>query len=123
MASNGGIKLKMIFVIVLTASLMYGCATPSKVVPYGKDTYLISVDDVWGGHSPAQLQVNAAEKANEYCSKQGKVIRVRNADEHGCWGWTSTSSSLIFSCVDVTDYENTRPELRKDPNIIIENRQ
>jgi hypothetical protein len=100
--------------------ILIGCASPSAIAPYGKDTYILSVDDVWGGYSPAQLQVKAAQEASAFCAKQGKVLRVRNTMGQGTYGWTSTSSSLIFSCVYESDPENTRPELRKEADTVIE---
>jgi len=103
--------------------LLVGCASSSSVAPYGRDSYIISVDDIWGGHSLGKLQVKAAQEANAYCSKQGKVMRVRNTSGQGTQGWTSTSSSLVFSCIDESDPENTRPDLRKEPDAVIEDRR
>lgn len=105
--------MKNALAVLSIAALAVGCATPSKVTPYGKDSYIIAVDDGWGVNSPSSLQVKAAEAANAYCAKQGKVMRVRNASERGTAGWTITSSSLVFSCISEADPENTRPELRR----------
>jgi hypothetical protein len=102
--------------IAAAASLLIvvGCASPSAIAPYGKDSYIVTVDDPWGGHSPGKLQVRAAQEANHHCAKSGKVLRVRNTAERGTPGWTTTASTLIFSCIDPDDTENTRPELRKE---------
>jgi hypothetical protein len=81
------------------------------------------VDDFWGGHTPNSLQVKAGQQASAYCAQQGKVMRVRNTSNDGTPGWTSTSSSLIFSCISASDPENTRPELRPVPSTIIEHRR
>jgi hypothetical protein len=113
--------MKMLLFVILFA--LCGCASQSKIVPYGKDTYLISVDDALGGYSPNGLQVKAAEKANAYCASMGKVIQVRNTNSQGNWGWTATSSSLIFSCIDESDSENRRPVLRNEPGTVIEDRR
>lgn len=94
--------------------IVAGCASPSAIAPYGKDSYIVTVDDPWGGHSPGKLQVRAAQEANHYCASQGKVIRVRNTSGQGSFGWTSTASTLIFSCIDTADTEHARPELRKE---------
>jgi len=108
---------------ILFITFLFGCASPSAIVPYGKDSYIVSVDDVWGGYSPGKLQVKAAQEANAYCAKQGKVVRVRNTSGQGTQGWTSTSSNLIFSCIDEYDPENTRPNLRKEADTVIEDRR
>ena len=109
----------LVFVLVVLS----GCATPSAIVPYGKDSYMISVDDIMGGYSSGNLQVKAAQEANAYCAKQGKVMRVRNVSGQGVQGWTSTSANLIFSCIDEDDPENTRPDLRKEADTVIEDRR
>ena len=108
---------------MLILVLLSGCASTSAIAPYGKDTYILTTDDVWGMHSSGKLQVKAAEEANEYCAKQGKVMRVRNTSGQGVQGWTGTSSSLIFSCIDENDPENTRPNLRKEGDTVIEDRR
>ena len=108
---------------VVSITLAAGCGTPTAITPYGKDSYIISVDDVWGGNSPGRLQVKAAQDANAYCGQQGKVLRVRNTSGQGTTGWTSTSSTLIFSCLTENDVENTRPELRKEAETTIEDRR
>lgn len=115
--------MKSAILLVSAAALTVGCATPSAITPYGKDSYIMSVDDVWGGNSPGKLQVKAAQDANAYCAKQGKVLRVRNSTGQGTTGWTSTSSTLVFSCITESDIENTRPELRKEAGTIIEDRR
>lgn len=106
-------KMKNALAVLGIAALAAGRATPSTVTPYGKDSYIIAVDDGWGVYSSSSLQVKAAQEANAFCAKQGKVLRVRNASERGTAGWTGTSSSLVFSCISEADPENTRPDLRR----------
>lgn len=86
--------------VVALVGPMVGCASPSAITPYGKDSYIVTVDDAWGGHSPGKLQVRAAEEANRHCAAQGKALRVENSTNKGAFGWTSTASTLVFSCVD-----------------------
>jgi hypothetical protein len=100
--------------------LLVGCATTSQVVPYGKDSYIISADDAWGGYSSTSLQVRAAQRANAFCENQGQKMVVRNTSNTGVQAWTGTSSSLVFSCVDSNDSEYGRPMLRKEADIRIE---
>jgi hypothetical protein len=104
----------MRFGLLIAIGALSGCASPSAIAPYGKDSYIVTVDDAWGGYSPGKLQVRAAQEANRHCSAQGKVFRVRNTANQGTTGWTSTASTLIFSCIDSADDENTRPDLRKE---------
>lgn len=108
----------------LVASVaLVGCATTSDIVPYGKDSFLLSSEDVWGGYSQGSLQVKAAQRASSFCAEQGKVFVVRNTAGQGVQGWTGTSSTLIFSCILETDSEYQRPNLRKEPDVVIENRK
>jgi hypothetical protein len=106
--------MKRIITSLGLIGLISGCATTSDIVPYGKDTYMLSAGDIWGGYSSGTLQVKAAQRANEYCQSMGKVFVVRNTGTAGVQGWTSTSSTLVFSCVDEKDAENTRPNLRRN---------
>jgi hypothetical protein len=103
--------------------LISGCATTSSIVPYGKDSYLISAEDAWGGASSGSLQVKAAEKANQFCESQGKKLVVRNLSAAGVQAWTGTSSTLVFSCLDASDPEYSRPTLRKEADTVIEDRR
>ena len=115
-------RRNVFFMVVAIASLV-GCATTSDIVPYGRDSYMLSAGDVWGGYSGGTLQVKAAQRANEFCRSQGKVFVVRNAGTAGVQGWTSTSSTLVFSCVSESDPEFTRPNLRKEADTVIEDRR
>lgn len=117
----GFVKLKYALLLLSTPVVLSSCVSTSEIIPYGKDSYIINVDDVSGMASPGKLQIKAAKAASDFCAQQGKVMRVRNTNEKGSWGWTSTSSSLIFSCIEENDAENTRPNLRKEPEVIIEN--
>jgi hypothetical protein len=107
----------------LSVSVLFGCATTSNIVSYGKDSYMLSANDIWGGYSGGSLQVKAAERANEFCRKQGKVFVVRNTGSGGVQGWTPTSSTLVFSCISESDPENIRPNLRREADTVIEDRR
>jgi hypothetical protein len=115
--------MKTMRVLPFMFILFMGCASTSAIVPYGKDSYIINAEDVWGGLSPGKLQVHAAQKADAYCAKQGKVMRVRNTSGQGVQWWTGTSSNLIFSCIDENDPENARPNLKKEADTVIEDRR
>jgi len=115
--------MKIIVLLACAFILLTSCATTSSIAPYGKDSYILSVEDMWGGKSSGKLQVKAAQEASEYCAKQGKVMRVRNTSGQGVQGWTGTSSNLIFSCIDENDPENIRPNLKKEADTVIEDRR
>lgn len=116
-------EMKKIILIAAICSAMAGCATTSPIVPYGRDSYLINAEDVWGGNSSGSLQVKAAQEANKFCASQGKVMRVRNTSGEGTAGWTTTSANLVFSCIAESDTENTRPDLRPAASTVVEIRK
>jgi hypothetical protein len=82
--------------------------------------YILSVDAAWGGYSPGQLQVQAAQEASAFCTGQGKVSRVRYLTGVGTYGWETTSSSMIFSCIYESDPENKIPDFRIEADSVIE---
>jgi putative hemolysin len=110
--------------IVILIFVLTGCSSVSPVTPYGKDTYIIGAQDGgMGTKTTAQLQVMAAQQANEYCAKQGKVMHVRNTKGQTGSSWEAASAGLIFSCIDESDPEYSRPSLRKEPDVLIEDRR
>lgn len=83
--------------ICLVASLA-GCATSSTIAPYGKDTYVLNVADTMGTRQKSELRIRAAQDAHNHCSRLGKQLKVRSAEDRGISWLTSTSSQIIFSC-------------------------
>ena len=88
-----------VMIAFAVAMLANGCSTTSGVVPYGKDLFILNMADYWGVFSPSTLQIKAAEEANAYCARFGKVMQVRDFTGNGIPIFTVTSSSLIFSCI------------------------
>ena len=79
--------------------LIAGCASTSRVVPYGKDTFMVTADDGGGTTNIPRLQVMVAEQANAHCATLGKTMEVKNASARGNV-WTGRSATLIFSCTE-----------------------
>ena len=99
--------------ISYTTLLLTGCALPSEVVPMGKDSYMVTAPETIGG----QGRIIVVNAANKYCSSQNTYMIVRRMDASGM------AVSLMFSCVSEDDPEYQRPNLKKEPNVIIENQQ
>jgi hypothetical protein len=97
-----------------------GCASPT-VAKFGRDTYSISMEDIMGFSSGAELELKAANTAHEYCAKMDKVAQIRNTRSHGNKFWPS-SASIIFVCLFENDPYNNRPMYEQPPSIRIENR-
>jgi hypothetical protein len=105
--------------LVALACALCACASAPEIAPYGKDTFILSVGDTMGMSQPASLRVQAAQHASSHCARMGKVMQVRNSNDSGIAWLTSTSSSLVFSCLDESDPENRRPILRKEADAVI----
>jgi hypothetical protein len=90
--------MKLMPLIIIAATLS-ACGTTSKIAPYGKDTYLLNVEDYWGTTMPTTMQIQAAEEANNHCKKLGRTMQVKSSDNWGVTMLSSTSSSLIFTCI------------------------
>ena len=86
-----------IALLVLLLALA-GCAT-HPVMPYGKDTYIVTSDDSTGLFSRGRTEARALKAASQYCQKMGKKMEVKNSDAGGNI-WTGTNAKLVFSCVD-----------------------
>ena len=84
---------------LLPILLLASCASTSKVVPYGKDTYMVTADDGGGSTNIARLQVMVAEAANGHCAQLGKAMEVKNMTARGNV-WIGRSATLLFTCAD-----------------------
>jgi hypothetical protein len=98
---------------ILCVFAMTGCAVASEIVPMGKDSYMVMSPETIGGHG----RIIVLEAANKYCASQNTHMIVRTIDAN------AMTVSLTFSCVYDNDPEYQRPNLKKDPNIVIENRR
>lgn len=100
------------------ALTLVGCATTSGVLPFGKDTYTITVADLMG---PASAQKGAITQATEHCAGEGKLLSPVSTQTSTSPGGES-SYQLVFRCLDEDDPEYTRPNWGPSPDVVIENR-
>jgi hypothetical protein len=68
-------------------------------------------------------RVEGAKAANQYCDTLGKHMIIRRTDGNGVPGLGPVTSNMVFSCVASDDPEYQRPNLRHDPNVVIEDRR
>jgi len=102
-------------------ALLAGCETSGRVVPVGKDSYMVS-SHVAGCISCA-ASVKSMETANAYCAKQQKVAIIRNTNSSTNGFGYEVGNTTVFSCVSENDPEYARPSLRKDNGVTtIQNR-
>jgi len=78
--------------------LLAGCVSVSEVMPYGKDTYIVSASDAGSGlNTSGDMRMMAVGAANDYCAKLGKKMRPDQSSERANI-MVGASSSLVFSC-------------------------
>ena len=108
--------------LALLALPLTGCVSTSEVVPVGRDSFMLTSTSR-GGLYAGRERIEGAKTANQYCDAIGKHMIIRRTDSNGIPGLGPVTSDLVFSCVASDDPEYQRPNLRHDPNIVIENRR
>jgi hypothetical protein len=84
--------------ILLFAALLTGCMTTSKIVPAGKDTYMISAaNDTCGNCTPPQIRVT--EEASNYCARISKTMVVKDTQNQTFDIGFGKRVTLTFACV------------------------
>ena len=90
-----------IAVISLASVALAACVT-SPVAELVPGTYTVSVNSSFAGTSRSALRAKVADRADEFCAKQGKVAHVINENVAGVTGFTAAGVTLAFSCVPAT---------------------
>ncbi len=92
---------------VIVTALISGC-TSSGVVPMGQNTYMISKSQ-WGFTGPAPIKAAELKEADDYCKKQGKVLRVTKTVEIAIKFGSTPAAEVYFKCLDTNDPELKQP--------------
>jgi hypothetical protein len=100
--------------IIVAALLLAACVTTSKVVPAGKDSFMIVASVDCANCTPSQ--VRAVDQANAYCGTLSKFMVIRRMNGEKFDLGIGNKTTLIFSCLDKSDPEYTRPNLQADPH-------
>jgi hypothetical protein len=112
--------MRAIATIIVMCLPLTACMSTSEVVPVGKDTYMLMARGSGLLTSSAEVPIEAMKAANVHCASLGRRMIIRRTETQGTPGVTDMSSSLVFSCVTEDDPEYKRPDLQKDPNVIIQ---
>ena len=105
-----------------SALILGGCAS-SGVMPMGPDTYMISTSNEI---SPAYAKRAALTEANEHCRQLGRQmipLNTRSAAHRDALGDNIATFDFMFRCVSENDPEFKRPTMRKEADVIIEDRR
>lgn len=104
------------------AMVLAGCVTTSEVVPAGKDSYMVTVSA--RGAAAGDGRIESLKAANAYCATSSRHMIIRRTDTSGiAIGALPVTTALVFSCVDDSDPEWQRPNLRKDPTMVVEDQR
>ncbi len=104
--------------LVVTAVSLTACATASKVVPMGRDTYMI--DSTSGRAFPGRARMYAVKRANEYCDAQKQ--HMEPVSENSSTGMLS-QAEFVFRCLDENDADYRRPDWHKDGGTVFIEKQ
>ena len=106
-----------------TSVLLAACAQSSGVLKMGPDTFSVSAAaaPARGGYSEARKL--ALQEANQYCAQMGKEILVKNVGTATTNVYGAGSADVTFRCLSKGDPELQRPEYRKAPDTVIEDRR
>lgn len=105
--------MKVAIGAVLCLAVITGCATSSGPVPFGKDSYIITVSKGTGWGKGLS---DAAKEAGTHCASMGKEFVFRSTTQDGTPGFSVVHTNLIYSCVDKGDPEYQRPNIGTLPN-------
>ena len=111
-------------VIAFSAAIfLTACAQSSGVLKMGPDTYSVSAAaaPARGGYSEARKL--ALADANQFCAQMGKEILVTNVGTATTNVYGAGSADITFRCLSKGDPELQRPEYRKAPDTVIEDRR
>ena len=110
--------LMVIGLILLSLSCAKKNINPYRdIIPFGPDTYSISLSSVWG-YSKARSVVY--RKAINFCQSRNQIFMPKNERAISNQIVGSESCTLIFRCLNEGDAELRRPEYILEPDIDID---
>jgi hypothetical protein len=112
---------KNIMLAAAAAISLAACSSTSEIIPVGRDSFMITAT-TRGGMMMGEAPIVAAKAANEHCAANGQHMIIRRTDSAIEGFNNSGMNTLVFSCVTDTDPEYQRPNLHKDPAVVIDNR-
>lgn len=116
------ITLFKLALAVGAALTVIGCAsTGGKVVPYGKDTFNLSMSNY--GSYP-KVRADTIQVANQHCVSLGKLfspVTETKSSRDGGFAPIYTLD-LTFRCLRADDPNYRQPNMEQSPDVLIESR-
>lgn len=82
--------------ILVTASLVAGCASTSPVQPVGRDRFMVSSTVRGGFTTDGQIKTDLLDRARAFCGKKEMVLE--SSSSGGTQGWTPQTAEVLFKC-------------------------
>ena len=89
----------------------------------GPDTYTVSAAAAPARGGSSEARKIALTEANEHCTQMGKEILVTNVGTATTNIHGAGSAEVTFRCLTKGDPELQRPEYRRPPDAVIEDRR
>jgi hypothetical protein len=87
-----------------------GCVSSPDVVSIGQETYMISRSEKGFRGSAATVKANALIDANNFCAKQGKVMKVVKTVQKDMKPFRSDAAAEVyFQCLSPNDPKLSKP--------------
>ena len=115
--------IKLMKSAIVSSAILAGCAGGPQPAPVGKDTYMLSSSTTWTFKAGAELLSGLYFHADEFCREHGKVSSVVNTNTGDGGVALNAHAELIFRCLAENDSENTRPDVRQSPTVVIEDQR
>ncbi len=108
--------------ILALVIVLSGCSSV-KIVPAGKDTYMVQRSATTYA-TAGGLLAQFYEEGSAHCQKQGKSFQpVTQSIVDGIPYVRRGAGYMTFRCLNEADTDLNRPVMEKSPDIVIENRQ
>jgi hypothetical protein len=114
-------KQHFIFTIAVSLALM-GCVSTSSVLEMGRDTYSVSAT-ADGFRDAASARQSAFQLGAQKCAALGKRFMFLNESTARTRMGIDTNVNVTFRCLNESDPEYARPNVRQAPDVVIEDQR
>lgn len=111
-----------LIVITVATWALTGCVSTSQVLEMGKDTYSVSAT-ADGYRDAASARQSAFEAGAQKCAALGKKFMLVNESTARTRMGIDTTVNVTFRCLNESDPEYARPNIRQSPDVIIEDQR
>jgi hypothetical protein len=112
-----------IVLLCIAGALCASCAQSSGILKMGPDTYTISASAAPARGGSSEARKIALSEANQHCAQMGREILVTNVGTATTNIYGAGTAEVTFRCLVKGDPELQRPEYRRPPDTVIEDRR